>query len=156
MKTAETQSNRTKAPVLSLKVLAGFHTAPGLYSWKQRISDIIDHSAFREGVSESIQKDGQKVLDAAFKGDTATLENFMTKYARDKMRDQGGVGAGPGKVKQPRRGAVAVWQGARIALDNITKPEAPAGALFLKGLNNENSNTETRVAIVSEAVEVDD
>jgi len=92
---------------------------------KQQVYDIIDHSVFKDIVPQAIQKDGQKVLDAMDKGDVVALEGIMIKYQKDVGRDQGGGGAGPGKVNQARRGAVAVWEAARKAIVGIEETVSP-------------------------------
>jgi len=89
--------------------------------WQQNISDIIDRNVFKETVSPSIQKDGQKVIDAAIKGDIDVLNNILSKYIRDKGIDENGSGVGPKKAKKPRTGAVAVWNAAQRAKENLTK-----------------------------------
>jgi len=90
--------------------------------WKQNVYEIIDDRVLREGVSLSVQKDGQKVLNTIHNigvDSTVFLKRMLEKYGKDKGMDQGGGGAGPGRVKQARRGAVGVWEASRRALNNI-------------------------------------
>jgi hypothetical protein len=90
-------------------------------NFKQIAHDIIDHDVFRETVTKSIQEDGQKVLDAIFRGDIEVLTALNIKYAPEAGRNQGGGGAGPGKVKQPRRGAEPVYNASLIAINGFKK-----------------------------------
>ena len=107
---------RTMAP----KILGGTNTGQTKgKKWQDAVLSRIDRDVFKDVVSQSIQKDGQRLIDAANKGDIATLESISEKYIRDSGRDQGGGGAGPGKVKGPRSGAVAVYDTARWAIDKI-------------------------------------
>ena len=81
----------------------------------QNISDIVDRGVFKETVSQSIQRDGQRLLDAVNKGDTKTIEAIQQKYAREAHMGVTGA-AGPGKVKQGRIGSEDIWSAATIAL----------------------------------------
>ncbi len=91
--------------------------------WKQKITSLIDRDVFKDIVTESIQNDGQKVLDYALKGNIKGLEDIQNKYIRDKGKDEGGGGAGPGKVSKARSGAVAVWNAAQIAIEKLKSEE---------------------------------
>lgn len=82
----------------------------------------------RDIVAIGIQNDWQKLLDAADVDDITKLEGLYSKYERDFKRDgmgSGTAGAGPGKVKQARRGAALL---ARFALElsNALKLEQKA------------------------------
>ncbi len=106
---------------------------------KQRISNIIDKGVFKETVSQSIQNDGQKVIDAIDKGDIDTISKIQDKYARDKGIDQGGGGAGPGKVIKPRSGAVAVWNASQIAMEKLST--STSSKVGIKGIKNVEGKT---------------
>lgn len=80
----------------------------------------MDKAVFQDRVSETIQRDGQRVLDAACSGDTGRLMALAKKYERDAGLSQGGGGAGPGKVKTPRLGAPAVYRLALHAVERLT------------------------------------
>lgn len=70
----------------------------------------------RDFVSRSIQNDWQRLLDAAGKKDVQALSDLESKYRKDEELDGLGVGtsgAGPGKVKQARRGAAPIPRFAR-------------------------------------------
>jgi hypothetical protein len=54
----------------------------------------------------TVQKDGQKVLNALRWGEPSIALSIYNKYIREAGRGQGGSGAGPGKVKSPRRGVM--------------------------------------------------
>lgn len=96
---------------------------------KQRYYSAVSSGIFRERVSNAIQNDGQKFLDAIDIGDIAALDRLIKKYANDASRDQGGIGAGPGKVKQARAGAAQLWS---LAVDAKGKLEAEATAIAEK------------------------
>jgi len=93
----------------------------GNNDWQQLITNMVSRDIFIESVTNSIQNDGQKVLDAASAADIEVLQAIQNKYAKEAGRNQGGGGAGPGKVKQPRRGAEPVFNAATIAIENINK-----------------------------------
>lgn len=90
----------------------------------QNISDIIDNSVFQEGVIQSIQRDGQRVIDATRSVDIDTLNSIITKYQAEAGRGVSG-GAGPTQMRQPRRGARAVWEAASRALNQIKPVSQP-------------------------------
>ena len=75
----------------------------------------------KDSVSPSVQKDAQKFLDAFNDKNIETLNKIMAKYSKDAGRDQGGGGAGPGKVKQARPGTAQLYWLAREARDKISK-----------------------------------
>lgn len=89
--------------------------------FKQIAQDIISKDVFRETVSKTIQNDGQRILDAIFKEDIEALKAINIKYAQEAGRNQGGGGAGPGKVKQARRGAEPVYNSSLIAIKGFDK-----------------------------------
>jgi hypothetical protein len=93
---------------------------------KQNIYDIIGHNVFKEAVPESIQKDGQRVLDAIGRNKNIdVLKEILKKYQKDAGRDQNAnSGAGPGKIKQARRGAVSVYNAAQIAITKLQGEKA--------------------------------
>lgn len=88
-------------------------------NFKQIAHNIIDHDVFRLTVTDTIQNDGQKVLDAIFREDVEALISLNNKYAKEAGRNQGGGGAGPGKPKQPRRGAESVYNASLIAINGF-------------------------------------
>lgn len=90
-------------------------------NWRQNIYSMVSKGVFKDIVSNAIQNDGQKVLDAADSSDIETLNSMMIKYGVDVGRNEGGGGAGPGKVKRARAGAETVWNAARISIENIEK-----------------------------------
>lgn len=67
-------------------------------------------------VSQRIQNDWQRLLDAADTRNLTKLSALQLKYKTDEERDglgSGTSGAGPGKVKQARRGAAQLARFAR-------------------------------------------
>lgn len=86
--------------------------------WQALFSEM-DRAVFQDRVVASVQRDGQKVLDAAVEGDVAKLKALAIKYTRDIGLSLGGGGAGPGKVKTARPGAAAVGKLAYSALDRL-------------------------------------
>jgi hypothetical protein len=70
----------------------------------------------KDFVSQSIQNDWQRLLDAADTRNLSILSTLQLKYKTDEQRDglgSGTSGAGPGKVKQARRGAAQLARFAR-------------------------------------------
>ena len=100
----------------------------------------VDRNIFRDGVSKTIQNDGQKLLDALDSNDANELDRLSEKYAKDVGRDQGGGGAGPGKVKQAQRGGAIIGRIAREGYDKAEKltpvPEKTDVALEGKGVES--------------------
>jgi hypothetical protein len=90
---------------------------PDMMSRYQAISREIDRRVFIDIVSEGIQRDGQRVLDAISKDDRERLKAIALKYQRDAGLAQGGGGAGPGRIKTGRRGAATVHNAALAWLD---------------------------------------
>jgi len=76
----------------------------------------VDRGIFQEIVSKSVQKDGQKLLDAIDSGDIDVLNQLILKYQRDAGISQGGGGVGPKKTKQARHGTAQLF---RLATDAI-------------------------------------
>lgn len=67
-------------------------------------------------ISQSIQNDWQRLLDAADSRNLSKLSTLQLKYKTDEQLDglgSGTSGAGPGKVKQARRGAAQLARFAR-------------------------------------------
>ena len=76
---------------------------------KQDYYNAVSSGILKDIVSKSVQKDGQKLLDAIDSENIAVIDSLIQKYHKDAGRDQGGVGAGPKKTKQARRGAAQLW-----------------------------------------------
>lgn len=84
----------------------------------------------RDIISQQIQNDWQRLLDAASQKDTAKLKALEEKYRKDEELDGMGAGtsgAGPGKVRQSRRGAGQIPRFAREIrklIEAANKPQA--------------------------------
>lgn len=84
----------------------------------------------RDIISPQIQNDWQRLLDAASQKDTAKLKALEEKYRKDEELEGMGAGtsgAGPGKVRQSRRGAGQIPRFAREIrklIEAANKPQA--------------------------------
>lgn len=92
-------------------------------SFQRHCLSILDRSVFQDFVGPVVQRDGQRLLDAIRSGDIKALSKLAAKYECDAGLSQGGGGAGPGKFKSARRGAVSIYQAACAALSKA----APKG-----------------------------
>lgn len=120
---------RPVQPVTPAKPIAALKpaemTEQAIKTLEDKAFKLVDRNVFKEIVAQSVQKDGQRLLDAIDKRDIETLHKLALKYQREWGLDEGGGGAGPGKVKQARAGTVQIAKLAREAHDLI-KPAKPA------------------------------
>ena len=65
-------------------------------------------------VSASIKRDWKLLKRSAIVGDKASIEKLLYKYQDESKKGTGGIGAGPGKVKHPRRGVEQLANWARF------------------------------------------
>jgi len=84
----------------------------------QNISDILSEYVFQDRISQSIQRDGQRLLDAINKNDINTIKRINLKYQVEAGKGTSG-GAGPKQIKQPRQGAKDVWFVSYKALESL-------------------------------------
>jgi len=123
---------------------------------KQDYYDAVSSGIFKEVVNNSIQNDGQKLLDAIDNNDLKELKRISLKYQRDAGIAQGGGGSGPGKVKQARHGSAQLYNLAIKAekeLTNETKTPTTNATPDSNGTGETAANNDKQYVVPEEASE---